>query len=58
MDTAEPRAVCAIVGAGEGLCRALAARFAGEGYDVALISRSEKGSAAAAEAAREAGLQF
>ena len=39
--------VCAIVGAGEGLGRALAAKFAGEGFDIALISRSETGSRAA-----------
>ena len=43
--------VCAIVGAGEGLGRALAAKFAAEGFDIALISRSEKGSGAAAAAA-------
>ena len=45
------RPVCAIVGAGEGLGRALAARFAGEGFDIGLISRSREGSSAAAEAA-------
>jgi NAD(P)-dependent dehydrogenase (short-subunit alcohol dehydrogenase family) len=44
--------VCAIVGAGEGLGRALAARFAGEGYAMALLSRSSEGSAAAMEAVR------
>lgn len=44
-----PRQVCAIVGAGEGLGRSLAARFAGEGFDIALISRTEGGSRAAAE---------
>ena len=49
------RPVCAIVGAGEGLGRALAARFAGEGFDIGLISRSREGSAAAAEAAVSAG---
>lgn len=43
--------VCAIVGAGEGLGRALAQKFAGEGFDLALISRSRQGSAAAMEAA-------
>ena len=47
--------VCAIVGAGEGLGRSLAAKFASEGYDLALVSRSESGSAAAIEAARQAG---
>ena len=46
--------VCAIVGAGEGLGRSLAAKFAGEGFDIALISRSEKGSRAAAEDASTA----
>ena len=40
--------VCAIVGAGEGLGRSLAAKFAGEGFDIALVSRSENGSRAAA----------
>ena len=33
--------VCVIVGAGEGLGRALAAKFASEKFDIALISRSE-----------------
>jgi short-subunit dehydrogenase len=46
--------VTAIVGAGEGLGQSLAAAFAAKGYDIALLSRSEKGSAAAAEAARRA----
>ena len=32
--------VCAIVGAGEGLGRALAAKFASHGFDIALVSRS------------------
>ena len=45
------QSVCAIIGAGEGLGRALAAKFAGQGFDIALISRSEAGSAAAIEAA-------
>ena len=45
------RPVCAIVGAGEGLGRALAARFAGENCDIGLVSRSREGSRAAAEAA-------
>jgi NAD(P)-dependent dehydrogenase (short-subunit alcohol dehydrogenase family) len=48
------RPVCAIVGAGEGLGRALAGKFATEGFDIALISRSENGSSAAAKAAAEA----
>ena len=46
-----PQPICAIVGAGEGLGSSLAAKFAGEGFDIALISRSEKGSSAAAKAA-------
>ena len=46
--------VCAIVGAGEGLGRALAARFAGEGFDIALVSRSAEGSRAARQAAEAA----
>ena len=50
------RPVCALIGAGEGLGRALAARFAREGYDLALVSRSEKGSAAALSAGLEAGV--
>ena len=45
------RPVCAIVGAGEGLGRALAAQFARESFDIGLISRSREGSRAAAEAA-------
>ena len=52
-----PRPVCAIVGAGEGLGRALAAKFAGEGFDIALVSRSERGSAAARAAAAAAGVE-
>ncbi len=53
-----PQPVCAIVGAGEGLGRSLAAKFAGERYDIALISRTEKGSLAAAEAAAGAKVNF
>ena len=49
-----PRPVCAIVGAGEGLGRSLAGKFAAEGFDIALISRSNAGSSAAAKAATEA----
>ena len=49
-----PNPVCAIVGAGEGLGRALAARFAREGFDLALISRTEQGSSAALKAAHSA----
>jgi len=44
--------VCAIVGAGEGLGKSLAAKFADHGFDFALLSRSESCSAAAIEAAR------
>ncbi len=43
------RSVCAIVGAGEGLGRALAAKFASEGFKIALISRSEASCVAAIE---------
>jgi NAD(P)-dependent dehydrogenase (short-subunit alcohol dehydrogenase family) len=43
--------VCVIVGAGEGLGRALAAKFASRAFDIALISRSEANSSAAIEAA-------
>jgi len=39
--------VCAIVGAGEGLGSALAAKFCVEGCDLALLSRTEAGSAKA-----------
>ncbi|MCY3767978.1 MAG: SDR family NAD(P)-dependent oxidoreductase [Gammaproteobacteria bacterium] len=48
------RRVCAIVGAGEGLGRALSAKFAAQGFDIALISRSEANSAVAIEAAKMA----
>ena len=44
--------VCAIVGAGEGLGRALAAKFASKGFDLALVSRSEANSTAAIQAAK------
>lgn len=53
-----PQPVCAIVGAGEGLGRSLAAKFAGESYDIALISRTEKGSSAAAAAAAAVKVNF
>ena len=46
------RPLCAIVGAGEGLGRALAAKFATQGFDIALFSRSEKGCQAAMDAAK------
>jgi len=48
------RPLCAIVGAGAGLGRALAAKFASRAFDLALISRSETNSAAALEAAAAA----
>lgn len=43
--------VCAIVGAGDGLGQSLAAKFAREGFDIALLSRSKAGSQAAFDAA-------
>ena len=43
--------ICAIVGAGEGLGRALAAKFANHGFDIAVVSRSEKHSTVAIQAA-------
>lgn len=48
------RQVCAIVGAGDGLGQSLARKFSANGFDIALLSRSETGSAAAHAAAREA----
>lgn len=49
-----PKRVCAIVGAGEGLGRALASKFASERFDLALISRTEANSVAAIHAAKTA----
>ena len=46
--------LCVIVGFGEGLGRALATKFASCGFDLALISRSKKNSAAAADAVAKA----
>jgi short-subunit dehydrogenase len=46
--------ICAIVGAGEGLGRSLAAKFASEGFDIGLISRTEEGSRGAMDAAAAA----
>ena len=46
--------ICSIVGAGEGLGQSLAAKFAREGFDIGLISRSSKGSSAAVDAASKA----
>jgi NAD(P)-dependent dehydrogenase (short-subunit alcohol dehydrogenase family) len=48
------RAVCAIVGAGEGLGASLARVFAADGCDIALVSRTSAGSATAREAAAAA----
>ena len=48
------RSVCTIVGAGEGLGRSLAAKFATEGFNIALISRSEASCVAALEAVKTA----
>lgn len=48
------RPVCAIVGAGEGLGRALAAKFADHAFNIAVLSRTEAGSAAAIAAAGHA----
>lgn len=48
------RKVCTIVGAGEGLGQALAARFAREGFDIGLVSRSRENSELAIQAARSA----
>lgn len=48
------RAVCVVVGAGAGLGKSLAAAFAGAGFDLALISRSKSGTAAALDAATQA----
>lgn len=42
--------VCVIIGAGEGLGRALAVKFASRGFDLGLVSRSEEGCTAAIEA--------
>ena len=46
--------ICAIIGAGDGLGQSLSRHFAANGFDIALLSRSEQGSAAALAAAREA----
>ncbi len=47
--------LCTIIGAGEGLGRSLAIKFAAEGYDLALVSRTKAGTAAARDAALAAG---
>lgn len=43
--------LCVLVGAGDGLGRALAAKFASRDFDIALVSRTEANSAAAIQAA-------
>ena len=45
---------CVIIGAGEGLGQALAKKFAQEQFNLALVSRSEKGSQVALDEARKA----
>jgi len=45
--------VCAIIGAGEGMGKALAEKFSSEGFDISLISRTQSGSAAAFKAANK-----
>jgi NAD(P)-dependent dehydrogenase (short-subunit alcohol dehydrogenase family) len=47
--------VCAILGAGAGLGKSLASAFAKEGYEIAVLCRSEVGSGAALAAAKAAG---
>jgi short-subunit dehydrogenase len=37
---------CILIGAGDGLGQSLARKFAKEGFNLSLVSRSEKGSAA------------
>lgn len=46
--------LCAIVGAGEGLGQALAAKFASEGFDLALVSRTKSSCEAAQNSASNA----
>lgn len=54
MSDTPQQSVCAIVGAGEGLGTSLARAFARHGCDIALLSRTPEGSAAALAAARAA----
>ena len=49
------RPVCVIIGPGEGLGQALAKKFAHQGYNVALISRSLEGSAKALKVVKQVG---
>ena len=44
------RPICAIIGVGEGLGKALAIKFANEGFDIAIISRSKVNSMPAMQA--------
>ena len=46
--------VCVIIGSGEGLGRALAARFASQGFDLGLVSRSKENCSPAIEAVMHA----
>ncbi len=46
--------LCLIIGAGEGLGRALAAKFASEGFDMALVSRNKQSCTAAMDSANAA----
>ena len=48
------REICVIIGSGEGLGQALAAKFASEGFDIALASRSKDNCTPAIEAAKAA----
>ena len=48
------RSICAIVGVGRGLGKALAIKFANEGFDIAIISRSKVNSMPAIQAASDA----
>ena len=45
--------ICAIIGVGEGLGKALALKFANEGFDIAIISRSKVNSMPAIQAASD-----
>ena len=51
----EPKALCAIVGAGEGLGAALARAFAHDGHDLLLVGRTAAGQQKAVDAGRQAG---